>query len=363
MSRKTLIGGSQEHCPYCQGKNIFKKGKREKKLEIVQLWYCKDCKKVFTPQLVKGKTFPLRIILDGISYYNIGYSLEESCKFLKEQYGLAVQPTTLSNWAESYKDICKYSRLRKFGIKLFTPNQVIQAISLYHRQIYKFRIHQAKLALLLQEDIRHQKFEPLREFLEAVFAECPHHLFKQGLRASEIKVKFNLEKLVVREKHNFANRVANLLLQAVKDNKLRHEALQKFMLANDSVTVATEVPVYLLPEDVEHMESQLGFEIPVKIDKVLTGHIDFLQVRNGAVHILDYKANAAKEKPIEQMTFYALALSRLTGLRLYDFKCGWFDEKNYFEFFPLHVVYKLKERQPRVPKGQPKLLEVRREIA
>jgi len=26
-------------------------------------------------------------------------------------------------------------------------------------------------------------------------------------------------------------------------------------------------------------------------------------------------------------------------------KCAWFDEKNYYEFFPLHVVYKLKKRK------------------
>jgi ATP-dependent exoDNAse (exonuclease V) beta subunit len=215
--------------------------------------------------------------------------------------------------------------------------------------------------LLLQEDIRHRRFEPLREFLEAMFAECPHHLFKEDLRVSEIKNKFDLKGVLVREKHNFANRIAQLLLQAVSDNKLRHEALQKFMLANDSVTVATEVPVYLLPEDVEHMESQLGFEIPVKFEKVLTGHIDLIQLRNGAAHILDYKHNAAREKPIEQLTLYALALSRLTGLRLYDFKCAWFDEKNYFQFFPLHVVYKLRGKE-RIPKNQRKLIEVRKAI-
>ncbi len=77
-----------------------------------------------------------------------------------------------------------------------------------------------------------------------------------------------------------------------------------------------------------------------EIPKLITGHIDFLQIRNGSVHILDYKSNAAKERPIEQLTLYALALSRLTGLRLFYFKCAWFDEKDYFEFFPLHVVYK-----------------------
>jgi len=37
-------------------------------------------------------------------------------------------------------------------------------------------------------------------------------------------------------------------------------------------------------------------------------------------------------------------LSRLTSLRLYNFKCAWFDEDNYFEFYPLHVVYK---KQPK----------------
>ncbi|MDP3795433.1 MAG: hypothetical protein Q8R13_05975 [bacterium] len=43
---------------------------------------------------------------------------------------------------------------------------------------------------------------------------------------------------------------------------------------------------------------------------------------------------------------YALALSRLTTLRLFHMKCAWFDGENYFEFFPLHVVYK-KKRQKR----------------
>jgi hypothetical protein len=42
-----------------------------------------------------------------------------------------------------------------------------------------------------------------------------------------------------------------------------------------------------------------------------------------------------------QLTIYALALSRRTSLPLKCFKCGRFDEKDYFEFFPLQGVYKL----------------------
>jgi len=58
-------------------------------------------------------------------------------------------------------------------------------------------------------------------------------------------------------------------------------------------------------------------------------------VRNDAVHILDYKPDARTNKPIEQLTIYALALTRLVpGLRLFDIKCAWFNENCYNEFFP-----------------------------
>jgi hypothetical protein len=49
---------------------------------------------------------------------------------------------------------------------------------------------------------------------------------------------------------------------------------------------------------------------------------------------------ATQEKPSTQLMIYALALSRRTVLRLYDFVCAWFDEHYYFEFYPLHVVHK-----------------------
>jgi hypothetical protein len=65
-----------------------------------------------------------------------------------------------------------------------------------------------------------------------------------------------------------------------------------------------------------------------------------LQIRNGRVHILDYKPGAVHERPIAQLMVYALALSHRTGLRLYDFGRAWFDDQHYYEFFPLHVVHK-----------------------
>jgi transposase-like protein len=351
-----------QHCPYCMSQDIVKRGKRKKKHEIVQLYKCSVCQRTFTPQTVKGKHYPLKLILDGLSIYNLGYTLEDTCRLLKEKYGIAVKSSSLSNWVSEFSDICRYSRMRPYGIKLYSPHQVIRSITLHHRQVYQFRYHQAKLALLVQEEYRNRKFWPLREWLEAIYTECPHQFFQDGLRASELPVKFSLKDVMIVEKQNYANRIAQFVLQAVQDNKLRHETLQQFMLANDSVTVAVEAPIYLTAEDIEHMESQLGFEMPFKLEKVLTGHIDILQLRNGLVHIIDYKPKAKRRNPYSQLTLYALALSRLTGLRLYDFKCAWFDENNYFEFFPLHMVYKLQQRQKRTPQNQPKLLEVRRKI-
>jgi ATP-dependent exoDNAse (exonuclease V) beta subunit len=110
------------------------------------------------------------------------------------------------------------------------------------------------------------------------------------------------------------------------------------------VTVAVEIPVYLTKEDNPRLPETHGFSLNFETD-VITGHIDFVQVRNGYVHILDYKPEAKKEKHAHvQLTIYALALARRTGLKLKDFKCAWFDEKDYFEFFPLTGVYPRSSR-------------------
>ena len=101
---------------------------------------------------------------------------------------------------------------------------------------------------------------------------------------------------------------------SVGHNKLQHETPQRFMLANDSVTVAIEILIWLTERDIAALEAQHGIELAPREGnkpRVLTGRIDFLQVRNGAIQILDYKHDARTNKPIGQLTIYALALTRL----------------------------------------------------
>jgi len=71
------------------------------------------------------------------------------------------------------------------------------------------------------------------------------------------------------------------------------------------------VPVWLTQHDLSGFRQRAGFTLPPALDGFVTGHIDFVQVRNGLVHILDYKSNAAKERhALEQRMIHALALSR-----------------------------------------------------
>lgn len=364
-NRAFNIGESRlaENCPYCQSKNFVKRGLRKNRYQEVQLYLCKneECGRTFTAQDVKGKHFPLNVVIEAMSYYNLGFSLEETCRIIAKKFGITPDAATLGSWISEYKELCRYERLRPYAVKMCKPKDTVEVVSMAHRQLYRFRYHRPKTALMLTE-FKNRNLRRLQEYLNAVSSETPHQYFAEGERMSEVRSKFSTADMIVKSKNNYANRLAKFVLQTVSENKARHEALERFFIANDSCTVATEVPVYIRKEDIEHLENVLNFKVSndgliqfkgrkqeEKLPRLLTGHIDIVQIRNGQIHIMDYKPNAAKECPIEQLTWYALALSRLTGLRLFEFTCAWFDEKDYYQFFPLHVVKKLqsKAKKPR----------------
>jgi hypothetical protein len=306
----------------------------------VQRWYCHTCSTSFTPQpAARGKVFPLKVILESLCYFYTGHTLDRTATHIRDRFGARLHPRTLSRWLSEYRELTTYARLRSRALRLFTPHNLIRSTRLHHKQVYTYRVHQGKLALLLH-DREHEAFVPVADYLTQMATSCPHDLFQQEHRASATANAFDLTGVEIAEKQNLAPRIAHLALQAVTHNKRRHDELQRFMLMTDSVTVAVEVPVYLTPEDIRHLQDELGFHVPLPAATTLSGHIDVLQIRNGRVHILDYKPGAMHERPIAQLMVYALALSRRTGLRLYDFVCAWFDDRHYFEFYPLHVVHK-----------------------
>jgi hypothetical protein len=117
------------------------------------------------------------------------------------------------------------------------------------------RITGPKLALLADSAEHARSAGGLASFLEAAPKACPHDLFTASVRASQTAADFiDRSRLTAHGKENFATRTAALIIPAVGNNYRRHDTLQRFMLANDSVTVAVEVPIWLTRPDVAALE-------------------------------------------------------------------------------------------------------------
>src|SRR6202140_5229636 len=74
-----------EACPHCGSHVLTRRGTRKKKLEIVQLWRCGSCKRVFTPgpAALHNKTYPLRMGLAALTDYDQPTSLHRATARLK----------------------------------------------------------------------------------------------------------------------------------------------------------------------------------------------------------------------------------------------------------------------------------------
>ncbi len=331
----------------------------------MQRYFCNNCRKTFTLQQ-SNKTYPVSLILTAISYYNLGYSQTELLSILSKRFKAKPSQKTISNWLSEFKGICTFSKLRNKSIKLHKPSEIVYTQALNHIQPYTFKYHKAKLYLLFH-DIKYNNeyhnishfYEPLKAYLEKISTKnFPHHIFtynedestnsNNNSRKRASQIKFNHLKINKFQKNNFACKLAKLALNLAATNKDGHQVIQNFFLINDSTTIAVEVPVYFTNWDAGYYRNQNRFIFPLGNYKTpITGHIDILQIRNGLIYILDYKPDAKSINPTEQLTLYALTLSRKLNLPMYYFKCAWFDENNYYEFFPLHAVYKSKRDERR----------------
>ena len=328
-------------CPDCGCKSTVKKGKRRNRLQMLQIFKCTECLHRFTGAPGKNKTYPLALILETISTFNLGYSVTETQQVLRRRFHRQIPERTISSWLTEYRSFTSYVRLRAAVKKIYPPQSIVHSHSFHHQQVYRFQTHQAKLDLLTAPSSQPSArggadLSKLKAYLASVETHFPHHFFQTTEHRSS---KFPAQLYPpITQKENHATRLAALVLPSAPNNKKRHETLQRFMLINDSVTVAVEVPVFLTRDDIAYYHRS-GFDLDFK-SEVITGHIDFLQIRNGYIHILDYKPEARKETHAHvQLTIYALALARRTALPVKLFKCSWFDEHGYYEFFPLQGVY------------------------
>ena len=112
---------------------------------------------------------------------------------------------------------------------------------------------------------------------------------------------------IVREENNITTLASLAEYEGQKFNQ--HNIIQEFLLKEDPLTIATEIPVWT-----DEMQ----------------GHIDIIRIlENDIIQVLDFKPLAHKErKAPSQVWRYRKALSKRTGIPAKNIQAGYFDNKN-----------------------------------
>jgi transposase-like protein len=301
-------------CPKCNSNNsVIKWGIRNLKEDKVQVYLCKSCSKRFTDRKLKHTSYPPKLILTAITYFNQGHTLDMTVRTMRRRFKTKIPISTLNNWINRYGDELPFTKLRKKYT--LDPNQTIRTRRLFHPQPYLFKVHTLKL------NIKGKQFPQLKRYINYMLNNPMDHIFqsKKVHRVSELANTIDLPKPSIRSvKNSPACRMTDLALELAKTKSERHQKVEEFFLTNDSATVAVELPVYL-------SKSESGYNKP------LTGHIDLVQVRSNRVHIMDYKPDKSGNV-INQLQLYAKCLKKRTGLS--NITCAYFDENGYYQFTP-----------------------------
>jgi len=197
----------------------------------------------------------------------------------------------------------------------------IRHVSFKHGWFYHYRVHETKTERLCNNGL-----SSLSKFLNEMFTQCPEEKFSTTLRSSALKFHLGIEPKKI-EGHE----ISKMAEMALDWNQYRtaHSNVQVFMLQNDEATLGVEVPIWMDSQELTSYTQIFNCEEP------LSGHIDLIRVEDGKIWIWDYKPNAEKERyATTQVYFYALMMSKRTGIPLERFMCGYFDETHAFVFKP-----------------------------
>jgi hypothetical protein len=85
-------------CPPCRAKAVIKKGLRTTRHEARQRWGCTRCGHTFTNLVTKHSAYPVKVIMETMCRYNLGYSARDTVRYLKGRFRIAVPEKTFRLW-------------------------------------------------------------------------------------------------------------------------------------------------------------------------------------------------------------------------------------------------------------------------
>ena len=242
----------------------------------MQLYRCTNCWRHFTPLSGIKTKYSPEIIAKALMFYYQGSTQEDVSKLLKKKHGVKIPIRSIGRWITKYKRVCTLSSERKQILRFFRKDALITQFALNHRQVYIFKKHEAKLAYLAPS-LGVENGNKLQAYLyEVTQPSFPHGMFKD----SDSNEENNNEKVIL---------------------PVRYTQIQR----SSQVTFDT-LPFVTSPK------------------------------QNNANDL----ATFGLFNPTNQLLLYSLALASRSRLPLKNFVCAWFDEKDYFQFYPLHAVHK-----------------------
>lgn len=327
---------NKTHCKFCRSTTVVKKGKRKLKNKnyspiqpqaptqthpqapsTKQMYLCKSCNKVFTPDTTAGKKTSPSIILTAVTRYCQNLTLKQTQKIIEKQYKTKPAISAIHKWIKEFNP--RYLQIKSKLARKYP--QIIKSFRFYHSgQIYNYKYHVPKLKEFTTTKSRKQ----LISYLENLPKFIDNEKFNTSNRCSQIKL--NTSNINLTQKQNtFLNKITKQALILAKTNRRRHQVVEDYMLSADRDTIAVEVPVYFY-------DKKLG---------PITGHIDILQSKNSKIYIMDYKPNITTnqqqsviQQTTTQLTLYAIALSFRAKIPLNDIRCAFFNQNDYYEFSP-----------------------------
>src|SRR5260370_4850213 len=98
-------------CPKCHCKSTTRRGKRRNRLRTLQLFQCTECLHRFTGEPGKNRTYPLRLVLDAVSTFNLGYSITDTRSILRRPFHVDAPDRTIKSYSTTHRTAATYFRL------------------------------------------------------------------------------------------------------------------------------------------------------------------------------------------------------------------------------------------------------------
>jgi hypothetical protein len=167
-------------CPYCGNSGVTKAGTRRNRAGTVQIFTCARCARKFTdrPSPTIGTTYPLHVIIDALSLYNRGYTLQEAARRAGKRHRLTLSAQLVSSWKARYVAAFPYLKERDAIADVYPPHTLIHTTRLHHGQVYDFAYHRGKIE---RARTQHTQLNvgALASYLANAPTDTPHDLFRR----------------------------------------------------------------------------------------------------------------------------------------------------------------------------------------